>query len=521
MRPIPVQLLPFTYNKAGGQTYVEIDNRDVSARAGAAPGIEWDSLDMNGYLTRQSNQLTFSYKKLNGDLFLGAVNSNVKVYDSGTMLFQGVITKITYRQLSAQIMRVTVTAVDYNNELDGKLVQEQFVNQTCDYIIEYLLAKYAPQFTMDNVNAPTVIKNITFNLQPLSQCLQDMAGITGFDWYVDQYKDVHFNDATQTSKAPFSITDSNGTFEAGSMLFTDDISQLKNSIYIVGGNQVGDSTAVPRVGDGTTDTFPIGYHFSAKPTVTVGGVSKTVGTYGIDKAADFDCLWNSVQDSIIFPSAPAASAAIVITGTPLTPIRLYLPLQSSIDLYGERQLLVTDTSIVSFAGAIQRAQAELLTYAAKIVSCTFTTRTKGVSVGQYLNINSAQFGKNDTYIVTQVEATCFTPLKYEYKVTAISTRLFDIVDLLVKMLRQYAKVFNTPIAASFDPARWLTETTTAKDSTTANSHATEVPLETVTDTEATTLPGGTGLDFGTVFVFGPYVPSGTKRQFNFDRSPLG
>lgn len=511
----------FTYNLAGGNTYVEIDNQDVSARAGARPGVEWESIGFSSYLTRQSDQVSFSYKKFTTDNFVGSVNSNVKIYDTGSLIFQGVITQIDYEQVSSVLVRVSVTAVDYTNEMDGKLVNENFAGQTCEYIIQTLVAKYAPQFSTANVVAPVTIQNITFALEPLSKCLQDLAGMTGFDWYVDQYKDLHFHDATQTLPAPFDVTDDNLTFENGTLTVKDDLSQLKNSVYIRGGNQVGSSTPSNKLGDGTTVVFPIGYHYSAKPTVTVAAVSKTVGTFGVDPASGYDCLWNPDQDSIIFTAAPAAAAAIVITGTPLTPIRLYLPWRESIAQYGERQLLVIDSTIVSFAGAIQRAQAEMLKYAANVVSLQFTTRTKGLGVGQYLNVDLQQMGKTGTYIVTQIEATPYSTMAFEYKVTCVSTKLFDIVDLLTKMLRQQAKLFAPPSNENFDPAEWSNEEIALDDVATVNGHQTAAPAETATIAESTTLPGGTGLNFGTVFVLGPYIPSGTKRQFNFNLSPLG
>ena len=518
-RPLPITW-PFSYNSA---TYIEIDNNDVSAQAGSDPGIEWESVQLSLNMTRQSNQVTLSYKKRNTDNNIATVNSNVKIYDTGSLIFQGVVTKIQTVQLSAVLLRVTITAVDYTNEMDGKLINENFAGQTINQIIAYLISKYAPQFTMNNVNAPTIIQNIAFTLEPFSKCLQDLAGMTGFDWYVDQYKDIHFVDATQTVVAPISITDSNGSFEEGTLAFDDDITQLKNSVYVRGGVAVGSSTTTSLVAAaGTVQTvFQCGYHFSAKPTVTNAGSAQTVGTLNVDNAASFQCMWDAANDTIVFASAVTGGNTVAITGTPQNPIRVYIPNRSSMATYGERQLLIQDSTIVSYSAAIQRAQAELLKYAQTVVSASFITRTKGVLPGQYITINSSQFGKNAKYIVTQVGVRFFGPTSIEYNVTCISTKLFDIIDLMIQVLRQPNKQTSYPANESYDPAEAAFETATFTESTVVTSGAHNPQTESTTSTDSASLPGGTGLNAGIIYVAGPYAPSGTKREFNVDRSFLG
>ncbi len=512
-RPLPM-VYPFSYNAA---TYIEVDNVDVTSTA-----IEWESLDVQNILTRQIDTCAFSYKLKAGSAWIGKVGSNVKVYDTGSLIFQGVIMDMQAEQISSQLLRVKVNAVDYTHELDGKLIGDQFTAQTMEYIINYLVTKYAPQFTTNSVHAAQTVNFISFAYQTFSACLQALADMAGYDWYVDQYKDIHFFDATQYSVAPFSVTDTNGSYDTGSLVLKDDISQLRNSVYLRGGNSTDASvTTSLTAAAGTIQTvFQCGYHFSAVPAVTNGGAAQTVGTLNVDNPANFQCMWDSTNNIIQFASAVTAGNIVAITGTPLNPIRLYLPNRPSIAKYGERQILIIDSTITTRNGAMQRAKAELLKYAASIVSGTFTTKTKGLYAGQYLTLNSTQFNKSGTYIITQVETQLYTPNAYQYQVTIVSTKLLEFIDLFVKLLRSQIKTVVYAANESFDPAEAALETATFIELVSATTSHNAVP-ESTAAVDSAALAGGTGLNFGTKFVFGPFAPSGVSRQFNFDRSPLG
>lgn len=493
-RPM-TQSFPFVYNSL---VYIEVDNKDVTGYA-----VDWTSVNVSNILTRQADTASFSYLWKKGFNAVGTVGSNVKIYDSGSLIFQGIIIKINYVQESARLLRVRVECVDYTRELDNQLVNENFSGQSLDYVIRFIMNKYAPQFTLNNLTQYNgVVNNITFPLQPLSKCLADLADMFGYDWYVDQYKDLHFGDFSQGALSPFSVTDTNGSYEVGRISFDDDISQLRNSVYIRGGVGIGASVTSKKNADGVQKEFACQYHFSAKPTVTNAAASQTVGVNNVDNVANFQCMWDPTRDIVIFAAAPSNGNEIDITGTPENPIRLYLPNPASIQEFGqERQILVIDNTIITFNAAVQRAQAELLKYAETVVSGQFVTRTKGLAAGQTLSINSVQFVKNNSYIITQVDAALYIPTAFEYTVTVVSTKLFNITDLLIKMLRGVAQRQIVPGNESFDPA--------------------QMTLETAKITETSV---ATAMDNATIFVAGPYTPSGPsdkKRQFLLDGSPLG
>lgn len=510
LRPLPITL-PITYP---ANIYVEVNNIDRSAN------IEWTSLDVSNILTRQVDTADFSFKMVPSATFEVNIGDNIKIYDNQELIFQGKVTRSRKHAMSAALLRVAVSCVDYTRELDNKVVAHIYQNQTAEFIIKDILTRFAPQFTALNVNAPITINFIRFSYQLASECFQELAEMTGYDWFVDQYKDVHFGLASSES-APFDLLDDNGSYLMGTISFEDDISQLKNSIYLRGGDEIGNAQTFSEVADGTKKVFTLGYHFSEKPTVTLSAVSQTVGIIGTDNPTAFNVMWDPKNDFIQFAVAPGAAATVAATGTPLNPILLYLPERVSIAEHGERQYVIIDKTITTRAGARQRALAEILKYAQTVTSARFTTLTSGLRAGQVLHVNSPLFGIEGDYIITQVGTSMRGPLQYQYDVTLISTKLMDIIDLLAQMLTGKLKEQTYDPNEAFDPTEVVFEDITIGESVDVQVGGEVTTVETISIADSVTLPGGTGLNFGTIFVAGPWVPSGQKRVFNLDRSPLG
>lgn len=508
MRPLPISD-PIVYPSG---IYIEIANIDRSAY------IEWNSLDVANILTRQVDTAKFSFKYHTSTPFSVGVNDSVKIYDNQDLIFRGIVTKTRKRATSMALLTIDVDAVDATRELDNKVVAQQYESQTVDYIVRDIILRYAPQFTFNHVDAPITINFIRFSYQLVSECFQELAEITGYDWYVDENKDIHFGLAERES-APFELTDDSGSYIPQSITFDDDISQLRNAIYLRGGDEVGNSQTFSEVADGAKLVFPLGYHYSELPTVTDNAVAKTVGTLGVDAAASFDCLWDPTNDFIQFAIAPTATHTIAVTGTPLNPIRLYLPERTSIALYGERQYVIIDKTITSRGGARQRAIAELYKYAESLVSVRFSTRRTGLRAGQSITIDSTLFGVNDTYIVTQVQTRMAGPTIYEYAVTLVSTKLMDIVDLLSAMLTEKLKEQSYDANESFDPTEIVFEDVAAGESVTASTTADVSVTETVTGGDSVTAQA---LNFGITYVWGAWVPlpADNRRAFSWDISYL-
>lgn len=510
VRSLPMSLV--TDHLYNADVYIEVNNQDRTAF------VEWEGLEVANILTRQVDTATFSFKYKYGDSFTIAVNDNIKVYDSGYMIFQGIVTNCRKTHVSGRMLRVEISACDYTRELDNKVVARTYTALTAQQIITDIILRYAPQFDTRFVYAPVTINKIQFTYQPVSKCLEELADMIGYDFYVDEHKYLHFNQAS-TQQAPFELNDDNGSYVRGSLIFEDDIAQLRNSVYLRGGNEVALSASFQENGDASKKTFTLGYHFSAIPTVTVGGVAKTVGTNNVDATASFDCMWDPTGDFVVFAAAPGSGVSVVVTGTPLYPILLTLPERTSVALYGERQIVIIDKTITTRSAGRQRALAELLRYSEALVSARFTTYTRGLKAGEVMTVDSTLFGKDGQYVVTEVRTKPWTPTQMQYEVTLVSTKLVEIVDLLGKMLRDKLKDQEYASNESFDPVEVVFEDITITDTPTATVGGSVTTTETVTTGETVTVQA---LDFGITFVFGPFVPIGgdNRRVFSCDISYL-
>ena len=152
--------------------------------------------------------------------------------DSAVRIFAGVITRLVRKSPNYGVVEYDVECADYTRLLDSKLVADTYTNMTVAQIITALWASYAPSgFTTTQVVCPTVVSYIQFQYLPLSECLSQLAKLSQCDWYVDYNKDLWFNTATSNA-APFSVTDTNGNAEDGTLVIRDDNSQIRTSIIV-------------------------------------------------------------------------------------------------------------------------------------------------------------------------------------------------------------------------------------------------------------------------------------------------
>lgn len=137
-------------------------------------------------------------------------------------------------------------------------------------------------FTCNNAYTATQVVNyIAFNYSQPSTAFQKMAELFQWQWYVDQDKDIHFF-AKFTEPAAFDLTDTNGNYIPQSLVIKRTADQLRNSIYVMGGeypaNPINDD--LTHQTDGTNKIFKLGYKY-LDYSLTVAGVTKAVGIENI------------------------------------------------------------------------------------------------------------------------------------------------------------------------------------------------------------------------------------------------
>lgn len=490
--------------------------------------VEANSLQINAVLTRKRDTAAFSILAHAGDTYVPRLGLEVIINDGATRIFGGVITGIDSTPTAFGSIRHKVFLQDFTRLLDKKLVPDSFESQTVDQIMASLQTSYFPAgFTINSVDAPVLVKYVGFQYKPLAKCIEDLADLINYDWYVDYYKDVHFF-AKESVDAPISITDDNGNAIYKSLIIRRDNSQMRNSIIVRGGEYLGTQFTSDIQTNGVDFIFPLGYRYSDFAAHLTGHVL-SIGVDYLNDPNSYDALYNFQEKILRFKQAdtPSSGKTLKVSGKPYLPvivklkspqdIRATSSAEGTLTADSEYQYLIEDKSINSKEGARQRAQAEILAYAETLSEGEFITFTSGLEVGQRILINSATRGINEYFIINRIVISQFSTNELQYKVSLITTRTFDLIDVLQRLLLESTKKIEIDPNEIVDVVESMDEEITLTEAF-ASSLVHNPFSETTTFDETFTAQS---LNYDVEFVWGDQSPpSSKKRVFILDQSPL-
>jgi hypothetical protein len=411
---------------------IEVNSNDITDL------VVFPSLSVKQNLTNQADTASFTVRKFGSRTFVPQFNDDIGIFDGSTKIFGGTVLQVVETVESGGGGVVfAVTCADYTYEMDKQLASRVYENETIADIISDLVTSYAPGFTSNNVASDFVIEKIVFNQVPISQCLKRLADIIRYDWYVDETKDIHFF-AKETKAAPFDLTDTNGNYIYKSLTRTLDGSQVVNRVKVRGGEYNGASyTDTITVSGNASKSFKLPYRFANLQIELDTGSGFAAQDVGVDFIDDFtskDVLYNFQEQMIRFDIALSAGNKIRFTGNPKIRVLGVAEDPDSIALYGKIEKLIRDDSIQSNTIARRRAQAELYAYSQTQIDARFNTYTAGLRAGMLITVQSDLRGNTDSLIIKAISFKPRTPNEYVYSVECISTKRFDLIDLLQKIL---------------------------------------------------------------------------------------
>ena len=401
------------------------------------------SLLVENIITRQVDRCKFSLRKYGDNhTFTPTVGKEVTVYNDGTVIFGGIIVKATQRAESYKLIVFDVECEDFTRLLDRKLVVNSYTDTSISDIIDDINNTYLTGFTTNNVvGASKVVAYIAFNYTPVSEAFRQLADLINFDWYVDFDKDIHFFAKNQTD-ASIDIEDDTGTYIFESLRIRRDNSQVKNVIYVRGGEYLANTMTSDFISDATQNIYTLPYRFE-DITVTVTGQVYDGGTDEINDIDNYDYLWNNDEKFIHFRGnkIPSSTTPFTIKGKPFLPVRVKVKDETSIASMvsseggdGEYEYLVIDNAINSREGARERASGELEAYKNTLSEGSFRTYTDGLVAGQRIRINSIAHGIDEYFIINKVTARMWTHEALQYDISLVTTRTFGIIEFLQKIL---------------------------------------------------------------------------------------
>lgn len=426
--------------------------------------VKWDSIDSISVLTKERGTLQFQMLVTpSSSSKIPAVGDDIKLADSSGTIFGGTVTEVektVVEQKGGILLQVVLTVTDYGFVLDSQLVKTAYTNMDPADILAALVSSYGP----GGYDAVTFVQRggfnistISFNYEQLTKCIEALAQQIGWDWYVDTNKAIHFFFATTSSgsseynPAPITIDDTSAGIEWPSLDVDINITNLKNSVYVIGGSypKVFDATTTPDVYTTVAGQtiYKIGYKYTGAFFVTLDGVSQSIGIDQQDDPTLFQTLYNSVGPFIRFTADPGSGHTLKVYGNALIPIIAHVRDAASIAAYGEYQDAINDAQITSVIEAQARAVADLTLFGHPVYNVKFNTITTGLRVGQIILLNSTKFGvSNYPLVIKRVEAVYFTPTKLRYQIQAIGSDVVTFNDMMTVALQQ--QLANTAISPS-------------------------------------------------------------------------
>lgn len=404
--------------------------------------IAMETLRIDNILTRKRDSCRFRVNQNTGDPYVPNLGEEIIITLNGSRVFGGIIVERDQRSISYGVADWTFICDDYTRLLDRRLIPNTYENVTVNEILADIQANYMPAgFTVSGVNCPVQVKYVRFNYVPISKAIEQLAEITGYDWFVDYNKDINFFSPT-TNPAPVDIEDNNGSHEYESLVVRTDNSQIKNSIVVRGGEYKGFSFTGEIEADGSDRIFRLPYKFS-EFAASVTGEPLDVGIDNIDDENLHDALYNFNEKILKFKETdkPSSGAVLRYSGLPHLPVIVKVKSQASIESLsaaeggdGLAEYLIVDKSINSKEGARQRALAEIQIYATTLSEGEFRTELTGFRAGQRVRVNSSARGVDSYFIINKVTLTQWHKDSFIYDISLVSTKSFDFIDLMMRML---------------------------------------------------------------------------------------
>jgi len=397
--------------------------------------VQANTLVTTDNLNDQQDTCTFNLVNRSGNGFPDRESEVIITLADGTRLFGGIILTTEFVPITTYgIPGLTITCTDYVRLLDSNLVHQNYIGMTADQIVKDFVTTYCAGLgiTTSNVLSGPAIDQISFNYIQISQAMRTITDLTGYNWYVDYNKDLHFF-PIGTNMAPISLSDSGDNYWG--LDLTQDNSQLKNRVYVRGSTKLSNMTTNGQKGDGTSTIFLL----PDKPhniTITVNGVSKSVGIQNIDLSG-FDFYLNYDEKYLVQDSGGAVLGTSDVLSVQYQydlPILVAVEDTASIAEFGVKEFPIFDNTITTDQAAIDRASAELLDYSTSLYSGTFYTMVTGFKSGQTLNLVSALRSITEVYTVTQVIGTSIGGGVFQYQITLATAKTMGVIRFLTEML---------------------------------------------------------------------------------------
>lgn len=369
-----------------------------------------------------------------------------------------------------------LTCQDYSALLQRTHVNVGYSSKTDAYIIDNLLTAYAPAFNGTTyVSTGKTLDTITFNRVSIFDALQQICERTGYDWYVDEAKCIHYFTG-QTNPAPWMFSDGGEANAAqyDSFSYEDDASQVKNRVFVYGGTYLSATQTERFTGEQYDDDSMRTTWQLANPPSSIDAVEITVdaaamleGTDGVDAEANVDVLVNLSTGMIRFTPGhePGNASTIIATYTYRLPVLIRLRSSSSYATYGSNwfDYKIIDRTITSTEEARTLAQTILDEDATSRETISLSTLVVGFRSGQVARVINNAIGLDGYYLINRVTSTAIAPDWTMRHTIDLGEWHGDVVDLLKRWQATHGPQIDVSTGEQLNELLDQAETITVSD----------------------------------------------------------
>lgn len=221
---------------------------------------------------------------------------------NGVKIFSGPIKKVQeIVHLGGSCLNINIEASDWSSLADKFYVNEIFENMSVTDIVVALvnlhpdptvcLAADGVSTTHVQAGGPIVTK-VTFSQKKLSRCLDDLADLFGWVWFIDPERNLYFFDRG-LYRAPYNFGEGyNGNWNSAQ--FNEDLSNYFNRLILRAGKERTDAQSQDFFGNGKDEEFTLRFPVAEKPVIEIslnGGAFNAVdpanvGIRGKDEEED-------------------------------------------------------------------------------------------------------------------------------------------------------------------------------------------------------------------------------------------
>lgn len=400
------------------------------------------SLSFSQSVTKEPSTLSFSIRH-DPTKTIPSLGGTIILRENNINLFKGTVVEKEDEIEGNLVITTKISCKDGLHLFDSLLVSKAYSNTTVGAVVLDIVTNFSVGFTLEIPDITPTVKSIKFNYESPSKCLQTIAQQIGWDWFIDSSYVVHFFNVG-VEIAPFEVTDTNGKAVFNSMSFSSNILELKNSVFLRGGeylDTVSEADALDKyTADGQQVVINLGYKYNSIQ-VSVDGVLQSVGVDYLSDPLNFDVLYNFQEKLLRWreDNKPANLDIVKVWGNVYVPLIVQAEDGDSILAYGRFEDIKIDRTITSVLEAEQAVGAILDQWGSGSYEGSFKTKETGLRAGQQITINSAIFGVNDTYKINRISGRISGHNSFEYTVQFIKSGNINFTDIMVELLGREKK----------------------------------------------------------------------------------